>query len=266
MFDMLYSLFIYMVVGAATGVVAGLLGVGGGLIIVPALAWIFHLNGLPASLIMHMAIGTSLATIIITSISSVRAHHRHGAVLWPVFRRLAPGLFVGTLLGSELAGALRSDALRIIFGVFELAVAAQIVFGFKPAPHRNLPGQAVMLAVGGVIGLVSAIVGIGGGSLTVPFLTWCNTTIHQAVATSAACGLPIALGGALGFMLNGWSHPDLPPWSIGYIYGPALLGIGTVSMLTAPLGARLAHSLPTDVLKKAFAGFLGIIGIKMLLG
>lgn len=263
---MLQSLLLYMLVGAVTGVVAGLLGVGGGLIIVPTLAWLFQLHGLPADVVMHMAIGTSLATIIITSISSVRAHHRHGAVLWPVFRRLTPGLFIGTLLGSALAAALRSDALRMIFGVFELAVAAQMGFGFKPTPHRGLPDRAVMLLVGAVIGLVSAIVGIGGGSLTVPFLTWCNTTIHKAVATSAACGLPIALGGALGFTLNGWSHPDLPPWSIGYIYAPALLGIGAVSMLSAPVGAKLAHSLPTDILKKAFAGFLAVIGIKMLLG
>jgi uncharacterized membrane protein YfcA len=263
---LLQSLFFYMMLGAAAGIMAGLLGVGGGLIIVPALAWLFHLQHLPENLIMHMAIGTSLATIIITSMSSMRAHHQHGAVLWPVFWQLAPGLVIGTLLGSKLADVLRSDTLRIIFGIFGLTVAAQIGFGIKPAPHRNLPATAGLLTAGGVIGLMSAIVGIGGGSLTVPLLTWCNTSIHKAVATSAACGLPIAVGGTVGFAFNGWVHPDLPAWSIGYVYGPALLGIGLVSMLSAPLGARLAHSLPTDILKKAFAAFLGVVGIKMLIG
>jgi hypothetical protein len=266
MTEFLQALVLYLAIGAATGIVAGLLGVGGGLIIVPALAWIFHLHHLPENLIMHMAIGTSLATIIITSISSVRAHHRHGAVLWPAFWRLAPGLVIGTLLGSRLAGALRGDTLRIIFGIFVLTVAAQMGFGFKPAPHRNLPGRGGMLTAGGVIGVVSAIVGIGGGSLTVPFLTWCNTSIYKAVATSAACGLPIAMAGAIGFAFNGWKHAGLPAWSLGYVYGPAFLGISVISMLSAPLGARLAHSLPTAILKKTFAGFLGMVGIKMLIG
>jgi uncharacterized membrane protein YfcA len=221
---------------------------------------------MPEPVIMHLALGTSLATIIVTSISSVRAHHRHGAVLWPVFWQLAPGLVIGTLLGSKLAGALRSDTLRIIFGVFELTVAAQMGFGFKPSAQRELPGTGGMLTAGGLIGLVSAIVGIGGGSLTVPFLTWCNETIHKAVATSAACGLPIAVAGAVGYMVNGWGRPELPPWSLGYVYGPALLGIALISMLFAPLGAKLAHSLPTATLRKAFAGFLGLVGIKMLIG
>ncbi|MFO1429264.1 MAG: sulfite exporter TauE/SafE family protein [Candidatus Competibacteraceae bacterium] len=266
MSELLYSLFFYMAIGAATGVVAGLLGVGGGLIIVPALAWIFHLHGMPEPVIMHLALGTSLATIIVTSISSVRAHHRHRAVLWSVFRQLAPGLVIGTLLGSKLAGTLRSDTLRIIFGIFELTVAAQMGFGFKPAAHRNLPGTGGMVTAGGLIGLVSAVVGIGGGSLTVPFLTWCNATIHKAVATSAACGLPIAIAGAVGYMITGWGHPELPPWSLGYVYGPALLGIALISMLSAPWGAKLAHSLPTATLRKAFAGFLGLVGIKMLIG
>jgi len=264
--ELLYALLLYMALGAAAGVVAGLFGVGGGLIIVPTLVWVFHLLRLPDPLIMHLALGTSLATIIVTSLSSIRAHHRRGAVLWPVFWRLAPGLVIGTLLGSKLAGLLRGDTLRTIFGIFVLTVAAQIGFGFKPSAQRNLPGTKGMLTAGGLIGLVSAIVGIGGGSMTVPFLTWCNETIHKAVATSAACGLPIAVAGAVGYVFNGWGHPDLPPWSFGYVYVPALLGIGLISMLSAPLGAKLAHSLPTVTLRKVFAGFLGIIGIKMLLG
>lgn len=260
------TLFFYLAIGAATGVLAGLLGVGGGVIVVPALAWLFPLQGVTETVTTHLAIGTSLATIIVTSISSARAHHQRGAVLWPVFWWLAPGIVVGALLGSKVACALCSDTLRIVFGVFELLVAAQMGFGVKPAPHRGLPGTPGMLTAGGVIGSVAAIVGTGGASLTVPFLTWCNTSIHKAVATSAACGLPIAVTGAIGFVFNGWHHPDLPAWSGGYVYGPAMLGIAAASMLSAPLGARLAYSLPTATLQKAFAGFLVIIGIKMLMG
>jgi len=260
------TLLFYLALGAFAGVMAGLLGVGGGLIIVPALAWIFHLQGVAEAVIMHLAIGTSLATIVVTSISSVRAHHRLGAVLWPVFWRLTPGIVAGAWLGAAIADALPSAALRVVFGVFVLLVAAQLGFGAKPAPHRTLPGAAGMFAAGGVIGLVSAIVGIGGGSLTVPWLTWCNTSIRNAVATSAACGLPIALAGAAGFIVTGWDQAGLPPWSLGYIYGPAMAGVAVASMLFAPLGARLAHTLPTIALKRVFAGFLALVGIKMLMG
>ncbi len=259
------TLLLYLALGAFAGVMAGLLGVGGGLIIVPVLAWIFRGQQITETVIMHLAIGTSLATIVITSISSVRAHHGRGAVLWPVFWRLTPGIVLGAWLGAVVANALPSIVLGKVFAVFVLAMAAQMGFGAKPAPHRDLPSRPGMLAAGGVIGAVSAIVGIGGGSLTVPFLTWCNTSIRQAVATSAACGLPIALAGALGFIVTGWSNPDLPAWSLGYVYGPALIGIAIVSMLSAPLGARLAHTLPTETLKKVFAVFLTVVGIEMLL-
>lgn len=259
------TLLLYLALGAFAGVMAGLLGVGGGLIIVPVLAWIFRGQQMIGTVIMHVAIGTSLATIVITSISSVRAHHGRGAVLWPVFWRLTPGIVLGAWLGAVVADALPSVVLGKVFAVFVLAMAAQMGFGAKPAPHRELPGRLGMLAAGGVIGAVSAIVGIGGGSLTVPFLTWCNTSIRQAVATSAACGLPIALAGALGFVVTGWSNPDLPAWSLGYVYGPALVGIAITSMLSAPLGARLAHTLPTETLKKIFAVFLALVGIEMLL-
>ena len=256
---------LYLALGAFAGVMAGLLGVGGGLIIVPVLAWIFRGQQMADTVIMHVAIGTSLATIIITSISSVRAHHQRGAVLWPVFWRLTPGIVLGAWLGAVVADALPSIVLSKVFAVFVLAMAAQMGFGAKPAPHRELPGRPGMWTAGGVIGAVSAIVGIGGGSLTVPFLTWCNIAIRQAVATSAACGLPIALAGALGFIVTGWSNPDLPAWSLGYVYGPALVGIAIISMLSAPLGARLAHTLPTETLKKVFAVFLALVGIEMLL-
>ena len=262
----LSTLLFYLTLGLFAGVMAGLLGVGGGLIIVPTLAWIFHHQQVDDTIVMHLAIGTSLATIVVTSISSVRAHHRRGAVLWPIFWRLTPGIVVGAWLGAAIADALPSAVLSKVFAVFVLTVAAQMGFGAKPAPHRELPGTAGMLTAGGVIGAVSAIVGIGGGSLTVPFLTWCNIAIRQAVATSSACGLPIALAGALGFVVTGLNATGRPDWSLGYVYGPALVGITLTSMLSAPLGAKLAHTLPTEMLKKVFAAFLTLVGVKMLLG
>lgn len=262
----LSTLLFYLTLGLFAGVMAGLLGVGGGLIIVPTLAWIFHHQQVDDAIVMHLAIGTSLATIVVTSISSVRAHHRRGAVLWPIFWRLTPGIIVGAWLGAAIADALPSAVLSKVFAVFVLTVAAQMGFGAKPAPHRELPGTAGMLTAGGVIGAVSAIVGIGGGSLTVPFLTWCNIAIRQAVATSSACGLPIALAGALGFVVTGLNAAGRPDWSLGYVYGPALVGITLTSMLSAPLGAKLAHTLPTEMLKKVFAAFLTLVGVKMLLG
>ncbi len=262
---MLPILLLYLALGAFAGVMAGLLGVGGGLIIVPVLAGIFHHQQISEALIMHLAIGTSLATIVVTSISSVRAHHQRGAVLWTAVWRLTPGIVIGAWVGAVIAEALPSAVLSKVFAVFVLTIAAQMAFGAKPAPHRELPGTAGMAMTGGVIGLVSAIVGIGGGSLTVPFLTWCNIAMRQAVATSAACGVPIALAGALGFIVTGLNATGLPAWSLGYIYSPALIGVAVVSMLTAPLGAKLAHTLPTAILKKVFAIFLVVIGIKMLL-
>ncbi len=263
---MLTTLLLYLALGAFAGVMAGMLGVGGGLIIVPVLAWIFGRQSVSDALIMHLAIGTSLASIVITSISSIRAHHQRGAVLWPAFWRLTPGIVIGAWLGAAVADLLSSAALTKIFAVFVLMVAAQMAFGAKPAPQRELPKPTGMAATGVVIGMVSAIVGIGGGSLTVPFLSWCNTPIRQAVATSAACGLPIALAGALGFIVTGLNAPHLPAWSLGYVYGPALVGVAFASMLTAPLGAKLAHTLPTNSLKKVFAVFLAAVGSKMLLG
>ena len=263
--SIMLTLMWYLALGAFAGVMAGLLGVGGGLVIVPVLAWIFRSQPIDDALIMHLAIGTSLATIVVTSMSSVRAHHRRGAVLWPVVWQLTPGIVIGAWLGAAVADALPSAVLSKVFAVFVLLVAAQMAFGAKPAPHRGLPGAPGMWLTGGVIGGVSAIVGIGGGSLTVPFLTWCNTAMRQAVATSAACGLPIAVAGALGFIVTGLNAAHLPAWSLGYVYGPALVGVAAASMVSAPLGAKLAHTLPTETLKKVFAVFLTVVGTQMLL-
>ena len=257
---------IYLLLGAFAGLVAGLLGVGGGLIIVPVLVFIFTGQGVAEHLIVHLAVGTSLATIVFTSISSVRAHHQHGAVLWQAFWQLTPGIVIGAWLGALFADVLASDQLRRFFGVFELLVAIQMTFNVKPRPHRQLPGRAGMVAAGSVIGAISAIVGIGGGTMTVPFLVWCNVAMRKAVATSSACGLPIAVAGATGFIVTGWNAVELPAYSSGYVYWPAFAGIVIASILSAPLGARLAHRLPAAQLKRIFAVLLYILGLRMLLG
>ncbi len=258
-------LLICALLGIFAGLVAGMLGVGGGLIIVPVLALLFAGAKFPEARIMQLAVGTSLATIVFTSISSVRAHHRHGAVLWPVFWRLTPGIVIGAWLGAAIADALPSDRLRLFFGWFELYVAVQMALDIRPRPHRRLPGREGMTLAGGIIGLVSAIVGIGGGTLTVPFLVWSNVDMRKAVATSAACGLPIALAGSIGFLVAGWGETDLPAGSFGYVYLPALAAIVVTSVLFAPLGARLAHRLPVKTLKRIFALLLFALAGKMLL-
>ena len=256
---------IYLALGAFAGTLAGLLGVGGGLIIVPVLAWSFARHGIDHGVIMHLAVGTSLTTIVFTSLSSVRAHHRHGAVRWQAFRQLVPGIVVGAWLGAAVADLLPTSAMRVVFGVFELVVAVQMGFALLPEGHRELPARLGMALAGTVIGGVSAVIGIGGGTLTVPFLVWCNVSMREAVATSAATGLPIAVAGAVGFVVTGWSAAALPPNAVGYLYLPALAGIVATSILFAPLGARLAHTLPTRALKRFFALLLALLGLRMLL-
>ena len=256
----------YLLLGIFAGVVAGLLGVGGGLIIVPALVLLLGLQGIEPVHIVHIAVGTSLATIVITSVSSSWAHHRHGAVLWPVFARLSPGIVIGALLGAAIADYMSATILRRVFGTFELLVALQMVTGARPDAHRGVPETTgMLLGAGGIIGAISSVVGIGGGTMTVPFLVWCNVSMREAVATSAACGLPIAIAGATGFVITGWNESGLPEWSSGYIYWPAFAGIVFMSSLFAPLGARLAHRLPVASLKKLFALLLCVLGIGMLI-
>jgi uncharacterized protein len=250
--------------GACAGIIAGLLGVGGGLIIVPILSWIFRIQHIEDAIIMHLSIGSSLATIFFTSIFSVRAHHRLGTVLWPTVLRLTPGIVLGSQLGALFVDCLSSFVLQKLFAVFALAMSIQMEFGVNSVMHRRLPSTICMLLVGSVIGAFSTIVGIGGGSLTVPFLTWCNVSIRHAVATSAACGLPIALAGSISFILIGLDVPNLPTWSVGYIHLPALIGIVTTSVFSVNLGAKLTHVLPTRILKRLFSIFLAAVGTKML--
>lgn len=256
----------YLGLGLVTGVVAGLLGVGGGLVMVPALTWAFAQQGFTADYNIHLALGTSLAVIIPTSISSLRAHHAHGAVDWQVVRRISPGILLGTLLGGGVAVWLPDQGLKLFFITFLFYAATQMLLGFRPKPHRGLPGWPGMSLAGAVIGLVSSWVGIGGGTLSVPFQTWCNVGLHRAIGTAAAIGLPIALAGMAGYVLSGQAAPGLPAWSQGFVYLPALLGIAAGSALTAPLGARWAHSLPVGRLKRVFAGLLYLLAVRMAYG
>jgi len=259
----------YVVLGLVAGFFAGLLGVGGGAIMVPVLALMFSAQGFPDAHLMHLALGTSMATIVFTSISSLRAHHKHGAVLWPVVKAIAPGIVVGTLLGAQIASRVPTRPLAIFFSVFMAYVAVQMILNVKPKPSRELPGALGMAGVGGFIGFISSLVAIGGGSLSVPFMTWCNVKMHNAIGTSAAIGLPIALSGTVGYLWSGLrieSAGSLPPGSVGFVYLPALGAALVASMLMAPVGAKVAHSLPVATIKKIFAGVIILLLAKMLHG
>ena len=259
-------LFMYILVGAMAGVLAGLLGIGGGLVIVPMLVFCFVRQEIPDAVVMHLALGTSLASIMFTAVSSFRAHHKRGAVHWDVVRKIVIGIFTGTFFGSCVAAQLSTSFLKSFFVIFLYYVAVQMLINKKPKPSRQIPGRWAMFGVGNVIGAFSSLVGIGGGTLSVPFMIWRNMSVHHAIGTSAAIGFPIAIAGTVGYVFNGLSSPILPDYSLGYVYLPALLGIVVSSVLTAPLGVRLAHSLPVDQLKRVFAILLLVVGTRMLIG
>jgi len=261
---MLTTIALYCGVGAVAGVLAGLLGVGGGLVIVPMLVFCFTLQSFSPESIMHIALGTSMASIIFTSISSFMAHNRRGAVDWSIVRGVTLGILVGTYGGSVLAANLSSAFLKGFFVVFLYYVSFQMFTGKKPKPSRTLPGKAGLFGAGSVIGVVSSLVGIGGGTLSVPFMIWGNIPVHRAIGTSAAIGFPIAIAGSVGYIVNGLGTAGLPEYSLGYVYFPALVGIVAISMFTAPLGVRLAHSLPVDKLKRVFALLLFLVATRML--
>ncbi|MDD9301846.1 MAG: sulfite exporter TauE/SafE family protein [Desulfobacter sp.] len=255
---------LYLGVGGIAGVLAGLLGIGGGLVIVPMLTFIFTAQGIDHGLLLHMALGTSLASILFTSVSSMRSHHKRGAVAWNVLAKITPGILVGTFGGSWIASMLSTNFLKGFFGVFLIYVATQMLMGIKPKPNREIPGTFGIFFAGNIIGVFSSLVGIGGGTLSVPFLVWCNTKIHKAIGTSAAIGLPIAVAGTIGYVVNGLNVHGLPPFCLGFVNLKALAGIVAASVLTAPIGVRLAHSLSIDKLKRIFAILLYVVGAKML--
>lgn len=257
---MLTTVLLYLALGALSGLMAGLFGVGGGAVIVPVLIIAFARQGLDPAVLTHIAVGTSLAVICLTSISSVRAHHRNGFVDWPVVRVMAPALVIGVVAGVLTVVRIPGPVLQWIIGSYLCLIAIQMGFDLMPAGHRLQLTRRVQWLAGAVIGWVSALFGIGGGSLTVPFLSFYGVRMQHAVATSAACGFPIAVGGALSNMLAGWGQADLPAGSLGYVYLPAFAGIALMSLPFAKLGANLAKNLPATVLKRIFAGFLVIIG------
>lgn len=255
-----------VLLGIGSGFLAGLLGIGGGMVLVPFLTYMFSAQGIDSELAVKMAIATSMAVIIFTSISSVRAHHKRGAVRWDIVKRLAPGIIIGSMIGSiGVFSLLKGSYLAIFFGLFVAFSATQMFLDKKPPPTRQLPGTGGQLLAGGVIGFLSGLVGAGGGFISVPFMAWCNVAIHTAVATSAALGFPIALANVTGYVYSGMSVSGLPSGSFGYISLPALGLIAAASVCLAPVGARAAHSLPVKKLKRVFACMLYALAVYMFI-
>lgn len=254
----------YLVIGSVSGFLAGLLGIGGGIILVPALLVAFGLAGFPQAVIFQAALGTSMATILFTSLSSLRSHHRHGAVMWPVVLRFTPGVLIGAGLGTLAARHVSTAGLTAFFSAFMILVALQLVLELRPKAGRGLPGGVGQALAGLVIGIVSALAAVGGGTMTVPFLSWCNCPIRKAVGTAAAVGFPIALGGSLGYIVNGWTVAGLPSGSLGFVYLPALVWTVLAGVMTAPFGARAAHAVSALLLRRLFAALLLLVAWRML--
>lgn len=262
---MINLLLMYVAMGSVIGVAAGLLGIGGGLVLVPLLVFAFTAQGVPYESLMHLALGTSMASIVFTSVSSFMGHHRKGAVRWDIVKNMVPGTLLGTFLGSCVASKMPTALLSVLFVAFLYYVSVQMLMDRKTKASRQLPGRLGMSGVATTIGVVSSFVGIGGGALSVPFMSWCNVPIHHAIGTSAAIGFPIAIAGTLGYIVSGLKTSDLPRYCFGYVYLPALAGVVAASVLTAPLGVWLAHRLPVGVLKRIFAVVLAIMGTRVLI-
>lgn len=258
---------VYLLLGIGAGVMAGLFGVGGGVIIVPALIYTFTFQGLPAEVLTHMAVGTSLATIIFTSIKSISGHHKKGDILWYWVRWMTIGIVIGGILGSLTASFLSGPHLQLIFGIFLLAVGLQMLLSRQASAATELPVPPTkpwLGLSGGIVGWASTLFGIGGGTLLVPLFNWRKMPMQNAVGTSAACGFPIALVGALSFVVFGWGVAGTPDYSLGYVYFPALIGIVLTSFFAASLGVELAHKLSQSLLKKLFAGLLLLVGVDLI--
>ena len=253
-----------LALGTVIGFLAGLLGIGGGMMMVPVMSWLLTQRGVAPGLAVKMAIATSMATILFTSLSSVRAHHRLGAVRWPIVGHMAPGIVVGGLVaGAGAFAVLKGQGLALIFALFIGYSSLQMLRGKQPKPSRAMPGPAGQAAVGGAIGFVSALLGAGGAFLSVPFMTWCNVPPRHAVGTSAALGFPIALAATAGYVISGWGLPPALPGAFGYLYLPALAIVAAASMLLAPWGARTAQRINVLVLRRLFALLLASLAISM---
>ena len=255
---------IYVGTGAVIGLLAGLLGIGGGMTLVPLLAAMLTAQQLAPDHVVHLALGTGMASIVFTSSASVRAHHRLGGVDWSLVRRMGPAMVVGTLLATALSGWVSQRALALAFVVIVYAGATQLLLGRKPSAARTLPGTPALVAIGLAFGVVCGLVSAGGAFLTVPFMLFCGVSMTTAIGTGAALGLPVAVMGTIGYVFSGWHVPCLPPLAFGFVYLPALLGIVTGSVLTASLGARAAHRLPVALLRRIFACLLFALATKML--
>ena len=253
----------YLGIGAIVGFFAGLLGIGGGIIIVSSLALMFAAHGYPPGFVMHLAIGTSLAAIAAGALSSLRAHHVRGAVDVALVKTMTPGLLAGVFFGALIARFVPTWFLKYFFLAFVVFNTAQMAFNLRPKPSRELPGRGALHAVALFIGIVSSLFGGGAAAVGVPFLTWCNVSTHRAIGTVAAMAFPLAIAGTLGYVMSGWSVEGLPPWSLGFVYVPAFVGISATSVLTAPMGARLAHKLKGPTLRRIFAVFLIVTGAKV---
>ncbi len=254
-----------LALGTVAGFLAGLLGVGGGMMMVPAITWMLASRGVPSGLAVKMAVATSMATILFTSLSSVRAHAKLSAVRWDIVRALVPGLLLGGLLaGAGAFAVLKGQGLALAFSVFIGYTALQMLLDRKPSPSRALPGTAGMVGVGTGIGFISALVGAGGAFMSVPFMTWCNVPPRHAVGTSAAVGFPVAAASVAGYLVSGWGLAPALPGAVGYLFLPALLIIAIASVTMAPLGARVAQRIDTKLLKRLFAILLFALAGTML--
>ena len=254
----------YLALGAVAGFLAGLFGVGGGLVLVPVLLLMFDAQHFSVEHTMHLALGTSMATIVFTSLASMRKHHQHGAVNWQVVRRITPGILLGTALGALLASFIPARGLGIFFTLFVYFAAAQILIDKRPHASRQLPGIAGMTLTGTFTGWISSLVSIGGGTIVVPFLIWCNVPLRHAIGTASAVGFPIAVGGTLGYIAVGSRIEELPEPHLGYVYLSALFWVALASVLTAPFGAKAAHRMKVDLLRKLFAILLLALATKLL--
>jgi uncharacterized protein len=251
-----------LLLGVMVGFLAGLLGIGGGMMLVPFMTFLLAQRGVEASLAVKMAIATSGATILFTSLSSLSAHHRHGRVRWPLVARLAPGILVGGLAaGAGAVALLKGQALALIFAGFNIVMAVRMLRGSDAPAERTLPGTLGLFSAGSGIGFISGLLGAGGAFLSVPFMTWCSVPLRDAVGTSAALGFPIALAATAGYVIGGWQLPSALPGAFGYLYLPGIVIVSLASVLLAPVGARAAQRMPVQGLRRVFAVLLaGLAG------